>query len=205
MTTSKHLRIGVFIPNGCQLLDMSGIDLFAMISPTYLAACALPASLVALGTPSTIHYISVPSTGTHVEVTASVLLKVSDTIYDKEVQPGMLDIILIPGPDPSIVFEEEVLNFLREHAKWHGTDGKKTDILCVCTGCFLLGQSGILEGKDASGPRALVPTLKKKFPDANWIDDKRWVHDGNIWMSGKLFVLYLVVLDLPSYNYAHSF
>ena len=48
----------------------------------------------------------------------------------------------------------------------------------------MLGQSGILTGKSASGPRALIPDLKKKFPTVKWVADKRWVTDGNIWTSG---------------------
>jgi hypothetical protein len=186
MAIPKHLRIGVFIPKGCQLLDMSPIDLFGMLSPKYLEACFLPAPLVALGIPSTIHYISVPSTGTHVELTASVSLKLSNTVYDKEVQPGMLDILLVPGPDPSVIFDEEVFRFVRGHTDWQGKNGERTDLLSVCTGCFVLAQSGVLKGKRASGPRAIVPSLKSKFVDTKWVDDKRWVKDGNIWTSGKI-------------------
>src|ERR1700712_3903031 len=103
MAVAKHLRIGVFIPAGCQLLDMSGIDLFFMLSPSYLTACGLPAPLVALGIPSTIYYISLPSTGSEVELTGNAFLRVSKTTEDKEVQPGMLDIMMVPGPDPRIV------------------------------------------------------------------------------------------------------
>jgi transcriptional regulator GlxA family with amidase domain len=43
-----------------------------------------------------------------------------------------------------------------------------------------------LKGKSASGPRGVIPVLRKKFPDTKWVDDKRWVKDGNIWTSGKL-------------------
>jgi putative intracellular protease/amidase len=186
MSLDKRLRIGVFIPGGAQLLDMSPVDLFGMLSPDYLRACQLPGPLVALGVPSTIHYIAMPDTGTHIELTASAFLRASKTTLDQEVQPGRLDIVLIPGPDPSKIFEDEVLQFVRAHATWRGDDGKSTDILSVCTGCFILGQSGILKGKSASGPRGVIPMLKKKFPDTKWVDDKRWVKDGNIWTSGKL-------------------
>jgi transcriptional regulator GlxA family with amidase domain len=40
-----------------------------------------------------------------------------------------------------------------------------------------------LEGRKATGPRMLIPELKKKFPEATW-EDKRWVSDGNLWNSG---------------------
>ncbi|KAH7364343.1 PfpI endopeptidase-like protein [Rhexocercosporidium sp. MPI-PUGE-AT-0058] len=186
MASVGALKIGVYVPGGAQLLDLSPIDLFAMMSPEYLAACMLPAPLVALGMPSIIHYIGLPETGTHLELTASAFLKVSKTTKDAEVQPGLLDIILVPGPNPSSIFGEDALDFLRAHATWRGDDGEGVDILCVCTGAYMLGQSGILKGKNASGPRALVPGLKKKFPDVNWVDDKRWVKDGNIWTSGGI-------------------
>ncbi|KAK0119028.1 hypothetical protein ONS96_012097 [Cadophora gregata f. sp. sojae] len=186
MAKPGKLRIGVFVPVGAQLLDLSPIDLFAMLSPKYLTACTLPAPLVNLGTRSVIHYIALPQTGAHVELTANAFLKVSKTIKDAEVQPGLLDIILIPGPDPSSVFEEDILDFVRAHAGWKGIDGEYVDMLCICTGIYMLGQSGILRGKSASGPRALVPALKKKFPDVKWVDEKRWVTDGNIWTSGGI-------------------
>jgi transcriptional regulator GlxA family with amidase domain len=99
----------------------------------------------------------------------------------------MLDIVLIPGPDPAKAFEEEVLEFVSVHARWKGEYGRRTDILSVCTGCILLGQSGSLRGMNATGPKAIVPMLRKKFPDTKWVDDKRWVKDGNIWSSGKSY------------------
>lgn len=185
MAPQKSLRIGVFIPSGAQLLDLSPIDLFGMLQPVYLAACKLPSPLIALGVPSTIEYISLPSNGAHVQLTASASLRISKTTKDAEVQAGQLDIILVPGPDPSTIFEEEPLAFLKAHAGWKGENGERTDILSVCTGCILLAQSGILKGRSASGPRALVPVLRKEFSDTKWVDDKRWVVDGNIWSSGE--------------------
>jgi transcriptional regulator GlxA family with amidase domain len=121
----------------------------------------------------------------HIEMTAQAFLRISKTTEDKEVQPGLLDILLVPSPNPSTIFDAKVLDFVRAHAIWRGSDGKLVDILSVCTGCILLRQSEILKGKKASGPRAIVPKLRKDIPDTTWIDDKRWVKDGNIWTSGK--------------------
>lgn len=165
-------------------MDLPPIDLLAMLSPQYLAACMLPAPLIALGTPSIIHYIALPETRTHMELTANAFLKVTKTAKYIEVQPGLLDVVLVLGPDPSSVFGEEALDFLRAHAAWVSDNGATVDILSICTGAYILGQSGILKGKSASGPRAWVPALRKKFPDVNWVDDKRWVKGGHIWTSG---------------------
>ncbi len=63
-------------------------------------------------------------------MTASAFLKITHTINDAEVQPGMLDIVLVPGPDPSLVFDEETLSFIRKHVNWE-EKGKRVDVLSV--------------------------------------------------------------------------
>lgn len=204
MALPKHLHIGVFVPGTVQLLDLSPIDLLGMMSPEYLRACQLPEALCAVGIQSTIHYISVPETGPFVQLTANASLKVTKVIDDPEVQPGKLDIVLVPGPDPAATFEEQVLKFVQGHAAWKGEDGKTTDVLSVCTGVILLSQSGILKGKKASGPRAIVPKLRKQFPDVEFIDDKRWVHDGNVWTSGKSVISFSYNINLMSALHSQS-
>jgi transcriptional regulator GlxA family with amidase domain len=173
MTAKKELRIGVFIPSGAPLLDLSPIDLFGVMYPEYLRACILSALIVEMGMPPTIYYISMPESGTHIELTAKAILEISKTTKDKEVQPGMLDILLVPGPSPATIFDAKVLDFVSGHAAWRRSDGRSADILSVRTGCIILGQSEILKGKKASGPRGRVPKLRKDFPGTTWVDDKR--------------------------------
>lgn len=185
MSATPVLRIGVYVPQEVQLLDISPVDLFGMISPKYLSDCRMPEALVDQGVHSNIHYISLPRNGTHVELTAGFCLKMTNMITDAEVQPGELDIILVPGPNPNAIFDEETMGFLIAHAAWKGENGKKVDILSVCSGCCLLAQSGILKGRSASGPRPLVSSLAKQFPDTTWDDSVRWVHDKEIWSSGE--------------------
>lgn len=201
MASQKALRIGVFIPGGAQLLDMSPIDLFGMLDPEYLAACQLPSSLISLGTPSEIEYIATQASGNHIPMTAKAFIRVSKTIDDPGVQAGSFHIILVPGPDPATIFDQQVRTFLKSHADWRGEDGKMTDILSVCTGCVLLGQAGVLKGKSASGPRGLLSSLMKQFPDTKWVDDKRWVKEGNIWTSGKALLCKLILCALLIFSY----
>jgi transcriptional regulator GlxA family with amidase domain len=177
VTSQKRLRIGVFIADAVQLLDLSPIDLFAMLDPSYISACNLPAPILSLAIPSTIHYISLSAP--EVALTASLVVKTPKTIADKEVQPGMLDVLLVPGPAPDAVFGEEVLGFVRGHA---GSEG--CDVLSVCTGCRVLAAAGVLEGRRASAPRGLIGRLRKEFGGVVWDDERRWVRDGRIWSSG---------------------
>jgi hypothetical protein len=81
--------------------------------------------------PSTINYIFMPKSGTHIELTAKAILKIIKTTKDKEVQPGMLDILLVPGPNPATIFDAKVLDFASGHAAWRRSDRRSTDILSV--------------------------------------------------------------------------
>jgi transcriptional regulator GlxA family with amidase domain len=124
-----------------------------------------------------------------VGLTAQAKIKTTAGIQDDVVQPGRIDILFIPGPDPAAVHEHETLDFVRGHAE-HGTT-----ILTVCTGCFIAAEAGILNKRSASGPRALVPSLRTKYPAVAWDDKRRFVKDiqtrdsgmsHEIWSSGKL-------------------
>ena len=183
----KTLRIGVLILPPSQLLDVSPIDLFGMLAREYLEACRLPAPILALGISVEIHYISATASpqpestasleDTLAECTAKAALRVTATVCDAAIAPGKLDIILIPGPDPNLDPPESMGKFIRDHFDTGCV------IMSVCTGIFPLAASGVLTGKKATGPRALLSELRKKYPNTVW-SDKRWCKDGNVWSSG---------------------
>lgn len=179
MSSTSPLRIGVLIVPPVQLLDVSSVDLFGMLTKEYLEACSLPAPLLALGIPVEIHYISEAGPGIVAECTANARLRVTADLEDEVASAGKIDILMIPGPDPAIVPSIKVQDFIRSHVN------TTSAIMTVCTGIFPAAYSGILKGKHATGPRAPVQGLKTKFPDTKW-EEKRWVRDGNIWCSGTL-------------------
>jgi transcriptional regulator GlxA family with amidase domain len=173
------LRVGVLLIPPVQLLDAAALDVFGMLSPEYLTACGLPQPLLDLAIPVSIHYINGGSApDSHVPMTSSATLPVTDTLTSPAVQPGQLDVLLIPGPDPNLVPNESVLDFIRGHEK-----ANSTDFLVICTGSFPAGYAGLLDGKRVTGPRGLMSKLKSKFPDAQFVD-RRWERDGRVWTSG---------------------
>lgn len=176
----QRLNVGVLLlPEGAQLLDLSPVDLFSMLSRSYLTACQLPAPITALGLPQiNISYISEPEVST-IELTAQLHMSVTCDLNSSAVAPGQLDVLLIPGPDPSLVPSDAVKEFVRAHAAV-----ERTEILTVCTGIFVAASAGILREKKVTAPRALLPKLRKQFPDTEWLE-KRWVTDGKVWCSGK--------------------
>ncbi|KAL1968024.1 hypothetical protein VTN77DRAFT_2153 [Rasamsonia byssochlamydoides] len=179
MASKKPLQVGVLVADSVQLLDMACVDLLNMATPEYLTAAGLPSPMVELGRPCDFYYISTSGSGTLQESTANIAIRITHSIEDEVVAPGKLDVLIIPGPDPRNTPSEEVQKFVREHNE------AKTTIFAICTGVLLSGHCGILKGKHVTGPRALIPSLRKKFPEAaKWDDTTRVVHDGNLWTSG---------------------
>lgn len=121
--------------------------------------------------------------GELIPLTSTAKLTCTHHLSDPAVQPGELDMVLVPGPDPSINFGKikEATDWLAAHAAQPGTD-----ILSICTGIYLCGAAGLLKGRKACGPRGLQGDLAKKFEGVEWVGDKmRWVKDRNIWSSGE--------------------
>lgn len=193
MAPKPPTRIGVLLVDTVQLLDLSPIDLFAMLDPPYLSNPVVPAPLKVGAIPMEIIYISNKAGGPHAlqDCTAKAALRVDATISDEVCAPPTtkkggrkgektLDILLIPGPDPWAYEPSGAVDgFIRGHFE------SGTDVLTVCTGAYPAAYAGIFNGRKVTGPRALVPELKKKFPEAKW-EDKRWVSDGNLWSGGML-------------------
>ena len=177
--SSDAFRIGVLLLPPVQLLDLSPVDLFGMCTKKYLLACQLPAPITALGVPIEINYITEAGAGVLAECTANAGLRTNASLDDNGSAPGTLDLLMIPGPDPAVRPSDKVKAFIRDHA------ASKTDVLTVCTGIFPAGYAGILKGRRATGPRALLPELRSRFPGTEWTD-RRWERDANIWSSGQL-------------------
>ncbi|KAK4500166.1 hypothetical protein PRZ48_008352 [Zasmidium cellare] len=181
-TQTPPYTIGVLIQPSPQLLDLSSIDLFGMLSKSYLDTCPLPAPLLALAHPNIhIHYISALGPGGMQKCTADVVMQTTHSFSSEEVKPGKLDVLMVPGPEPRYVPSEEERGFIKAHFE------KGAVILSVCTGIFAVAYSNILENQTATGPRGLLGDLKKKFPKTNWVE-KRWVESGKgrIWISAGI-------------------
>lgn len=177
MATRTPIHISVLLLPPVQILDVSPIDLFGMLTKEYLSACRLPAPLVAGSVPISITYVSEAGPNTTAECTANAGLRVTASLGDKIAGPKKTQILLIPGPDPAAVPSESVKAFVKRHVE------EGTTVMTVCTGVFVAGYAGVLDGRRATGPRALLPELRRKFPRAKW-EDRRWVSDGNVWCSG---------------------
>ncbi|KAI1101112.1 ThiJ/PfpI family protein [Jackrogersella minutella] len=177
------VRIGVFIPADCQVLDAASVDIMGSLSHKYMTMVSriVPQAVVDLAPLVDVHWIGTVAGGKPMLLTSNQSVIATDHYGDAAVAPGKLDIVLIPGPDPFASFEAGPLAWLKAQFDTPGVD-----ILSVCTGIFVCGDAGILKGRTACGPRGMQEMIKAKgWGQKELVGHKyRWVQDGNLWTSG---------------------
>lgn len=59
-------------------------------------------------------------------------------------------------------------------------------LAAVCTGAFVLGEAGLLDGRRCTTHWASVDQLRERYPRASVLDDVLYVHDGRITTSAGI-------------------
>ncbi|MDR3535023.1 MAG: GlxA family transcriptional regulator [Acetobacteraceae bacterium] len=156
-------RVAVLVPPLAQSLDVTGpLDVFAQANalsggPRYateLIACS----------------------GTLEVATTSIRLVADRWIGD----PGPpIDTLLVAGaPDlPALQADAAVIAWLQDQA------GRVRRMASVCTGAFLLGEAGLLDGRSVTTHWIAAGALARRFPRANVAEDRIFVRDGPIYTS----------------------
>lgn len=91
------------------------------------------------------------------------------------------DIILVPGGDVDEVRKHEpTLAWLRERS------AASDQVLSVCTGSFILADSGLLDGGKATTFHRAFDNFERHYPDITLLRDQRWVDNGRIVTSAGL-------------------
>ncbi|WP_159457763.1 DJ-1/PfpI family protein [Virgibacillus dakarensis] len=99
-----------------------------------------------------------------------------------------LDILIIPGGPlravQSVVKNQKIQDWIIKHSS--------IEYICsICTGAFILGKTGLLDGKKATTHHLALKILQKKHPDIRVVSDSKVVHDSRV-SSGINMTLYLV-------------
>lgn len=85
------------------------------------------------------------------------------------------DVLILPGGDiRTVVQAAEVIDWIKDNAL------KNKTIMSVCTGAYLIAQTGVLDGKSATTHHFAFDDFKKTFPKINLREDMRFVDEGNI-------------------------
>ncbi|MCR4266652.1 GlxA family transcriptional regulator [Nitratireductor sp. ZSWI3] len=162
MSSSANTRNIVFVLfDGMLLLDAAGpAEVFSTANM--------------FGCDYRIHYASV--TG---QVTPRAGLKV--TTGTMEQAPRPIHTLFIPGGTRSSIeaaaSDERLLAWLETASK------QATRVVSICTGAFLLGRIGLLDGRRATTHWASAKTLAAAFPKARIDGEELFVEDGKVWTS----------------------
>jgi transcriptional regulator GlxA family with amidase domain len=91
-----------------------------------------------------------------------------------------IDTLIVPGGLPmNGIFDLDLL------VAWLAENGPKVRRLCsVCTGAFLLGDAGLLDGKRATTHWSRCAELHERHKAIRLEPDRIFVNDGKVWTSG---------------------
>lgn len=94
-----------------------------------------------------------------------------------------LDILIIPGGYGA----EEIEIKNKKVINWIKVQKEKVKILAsVCTGAFLLAESGVLDNKKATTHWMDISRLENEYPKINVIKDTRFVDESDVFTSGGI-------------------
>lgn len=113
-------------------------------------------------------YVDVVTIGPSSQVRTRGGLVVQPTHATDDCPP--LDALIVPGgpgaDDRTNVQEQVLLPFIRERA------GSTPTVASVCTGAFLLGRSGLLDGRRATTHTSALAALREEFPAIEVVEAK---------------------------------
>lgn len=97
------------------------------------------------------------------------------------------DIIFIPGLDFSLLSDQEYLAGLSDFFNWLKIQYQKNVWLAsVCTGAFILAESGLLDGKNCTTHWQRFNSFEDRFPNTSLLKNRLFVEDQNIFSSAGI-------------------
>jgi transcriptional regulator GlxA family with amidase domain len=114
--------------------------------------------------------------------------------------PHPPDILVIAGApvrrSPEIA--EELVAWVARHS------ARIPSIVSICTGAFVLGAAGLLDGKRATTHWSFLNELRARFPRVEVVDEGIFVRDGRIWTSAGVTAGIDLTLALVERDHGHE-
>jgi transcriptional regulator GlxA family with amidase domain len=101
---------------------------------------------------------------------------------------------LVPIPDGSA----RLAAWLRRH------HARIPTIVSICTGAFILGEAGLLDGRSATTHWLRLEDLRARFPAARVVDEGIFVRDGRVWTSAGITAGIDLTLALVEEDHGHG-
>lgn len=162
------VRIFLLFPPQVHLLDVNG--------PAHIFYEARE-----MGADLFLHYISLRDDH---EVVSSAGLTFSHLAFYGQYELTSNDWIIIPGLEKKTIDHIEATNQLDAFSKWLREQYSYGAKICsVCTGAYLLAQSGLLKGKECTTHWNYLDDFSRRFPDVVLLKERLFVKDQNIYSS----------------------
>jgi transcriptional regulator GlxA family with amidase domain len=113
---------------------------------------------------------------------------------------GLIDTLLVaggPGAE-SGTYDPQLVEWIRDAAQ------RSRRVASICTGAFLLGAAGLLDGKQVVTHRRFCDRLAKEFPRALVAREPIFLKDGAIWTSAGITAGIDLSLALVEEDHGHE-
>ena len=111
------------------------------------------------------------------------------------------DVAIVAGGSPLTPLPEEqarIAAWLRRH------DAGIARIVSICTGAFVLGEAGLLDGRRAMTHWLHLRELQARFPRARVAEEGIFARDGRVWTSAGLTAGIDLTLALVEEDHGHA-
>ncbi|HAS43169.1 MAG TPA: AraC family transcriptional regulator [Microscillaceae bacterium] len=121
------------------------------------------------------------------KVVSSSGLKFYDLVSFDHFELTKEDFIIVPGIYFSLLSDKKFLKNCQPFFQWLRVQHQlKVNISSVCTGTFLLAESGVLANKSCTTHWRRINAFKKRFPLIDMKEDRLFVVDENIYTSAGI-------------------
>jgi transcriptional regulator GlxA family with amidase domain len=111
------------------------------------------------------------------------------------------DVAIVAGGSPLLPMPDghaRVAAWLRRHHAGIAT------IVSICTGAFVLGEAGLLDGRRVTTHWLRLADLRARFPAADVVDEGIFVRDGGLWTSAGITAGIDLTLALVEEDHGHA-
>jgi transcriptional regulator GlxA family with amidase domain len=77
-------------------------------------------------------------------------------------------------------------------------------LVSICTGAFVLGEAGLLDGRRATTHWYYIDAFRRRFPKVQIVDEQIFVRDGRIWTSAGITAGIDLILALVEEDHGHA-
>lgn len=186
----RKRKVGILLYNYVDLLDFAGPAEVLSLTANNKAEQAFTLYKKQLLSTRPFEVITITDTGMQIKTHSGIKVQPDFSINNSP----ELDILIIPGGPlravQSVVKNKKIRDWIIKH--------NSIEYICsVCTGAYILGGTGLLDGKRATTHHLAMKVLQEKYPNIRVVSNRKVVHDSNLITSGGVssginMALYLV-------------